>query len=62
MPAVLLASFCQPVRPGLGGNGIAVADQGMILFFGQDIDGIEEIKPVGMTGQIIIKVFFEFWK
>ena len=40
------------VRPCLCGDGVTIAHYGMIVRRCQHIDGVQEIEPVGMTGQV----------
>ena len=40
------------VGPCLGGNGVTVADDGMVLGRGQHVDGIEKVEPVGAPAQV----------
>ena len=42
----------QVVGPALRSYRIAIAHQRMVLLFGQNIDGVEEIEPVGVPGQV----------
>lgn len=40
------------VRPALRGYGIAIADEGAVGRKGMDLDGIEEIEPVGLAREV----------
>ena len=52
MPSVVPGTIGKVVGPALRRDGVAIAHQCMVLLLGQDVDGVEKVEPVGVSGQV----------